>query len=224
MDHCKHCGSEVKNTDKFCSSCGKKTKSSSKWKYIFGFLAIILLINLCSDLHENSTVTPEKSLEENSEIVSDAKIQKEEKNYQTLSEIDKMSNKISRRLVIESDNYVEFGFPYQGRQKATLSLRKHPRFGNDVYVSIEKGQIVCSSLEDCIITITFGNEKAERFSTAEPSDYSANILFIQNYKPFVEKIKKNSLVYIEMSFFQEGVRTLEFNISDELQEELKKNW
>ena len=49
---------------------------------------------------------------------------------------------------VRSSNTISLDSPYQGDQHATLSLRKHPKYGNDVYISIDKGQLLDSDYNE----------------------------------------------------------------------------
>src|SRR5687767_13457752 len=41
----------------------------------------------------------------------------------------------------QSTNTISLGFPYEGPQHCILSIREHPEYGRDVYLTIEKGQL-----------------------------------------------------------------------------------
>jgi hypothetical protein len=56
------------------------------------------------------------------------------------SSTDPMASRPSRAASIESENTVDFDFPYQGPQHATLTLRNHPSYGRDVIVTIREGR------------------------------------------------------------------------------------
>jgi hypothetical protein len=49
------------------------------------------------------------------------------------STTDPMASRPSRTASIQSENTVNFDFPYQGPQHAILTLRNHPSYGRDVY-------------------------------------------------------------------------------------------
>lgn len=126
---------------------------------------------------------------------------------------DNMSGKPVRRAYVSSINTVDFKFPYSGTQRATLTIRKHPRWGTSVYVAIDKGQFVCG-YDDCDVRVRFSKGNAQRMSASEPDDHSSNILFISNASSFIAQARKSDKVYIEADFYQEGTRVFEFDISD----------
>src|SRR5690606_7049584 len=67
---------------------------------------------------------------------------------------DPMTKGITKTARLQSENSLSLDFPYQGEQKATLIVRNHPQFGNDVIFRIEKGQILCRTY-DCSVTVAF---------------------------------------------------------------------
>jgi len=125
---------------------------------------------------------------------------------------DSMSGKVIRYAVVESLNSVNFGFPYNGTQRGKLSLRKHPRWGESAYLSLDQGQFICG-YDSCNVRVRYGNGKPQRVGASEPNDHSTNILFISNHKQFVANAKKVDKVFIEAEFYQEGNRVFEFDVS-----------
>ncbi|MBD9609776.1 hypothetical protein [Pseudomonas sp. PDM08] len=125
---------------------------------------------------------------------------------------DSMTQKTINRALLGSTNRLSFDFPYRGTQQAQLQLRKHPRWGQDVILQIQKGQFLCNSYDGCSVSVRFGNGKPKEFSAGEPNDNSRTSIFIQGYSNFVSELRKVDKVYIEASFYQEGNRTLEFAV------------
>ncbi|SCZ47304.1 MULTISPECIES: hypothetical protein [unclassified Pseudomonas] len=126
---------------------------------------------------------------------------------------DKMSGKPVRQAYVSSINTVDFKFPYGGVQRATLTIRKHPRWGTSAYVAIEKGQFVCG-YDDCDVRVRFSNGNAQRMSASEPDDHSSNLLFISNAASFIARARRSDKVFVEADFYQEGSRVFEFDVSD----------
>ena len=124
---------------------------------------------------------------------------------------DEMTQKPIRKALVISTNTLSFGFPYDGAQHATLQLRKHPRWGSDVILEINRGQFLCSSYDGCSVTVRFGKGKPQRFSATEPDDNDTTLLFIRNYKGFVSQMRKVDQVVIEASFYQAGNQAMKFS-------------
>lgn len=125
---------------------------------------------------------------------------------------DSMTQKTINIALLGSTNRLSFGFPYRGTQQAQLQLRKHPRWGQDVILQIQKGQFLCNSYDGCSVSVRFGNGKPKKFSAGEPNDNSSTSIFIRGYSNFVSELRKVDKIYIEASFYQEGNRTLEFAV------------
>lgn len=125
---------------------------------------------------------------------------------------DDMSGKPVHRAYVSSINTVDFKFPYGGTQRATLTIRKHPRWGTSVYVAIEKGQFVCG-YDDCSVRVRFSKGNAQRMSASEPDDHSSTTLFVSNASSFINQARKSEKVYIEANVYQEGSRVFEFDTS-----------
>lgn len=78
------------------------------------------------------------------------------------SSTDEMSGRTTRRASIRSENTVNFDCPYHGPQRATLTLRTHPRCGRDAIFRSEKGQILCT-YSRCRVRVRFkGTARAPR--------------------------------------------------------------
>lgn len=130
-------------------------------------------------------------------------------NYQESK--DKMGRGTIKQAYVYSENKLSFDFPYQGLQRATLQLRKHPKYGKDVILRIEQGQFLCSSYNGCRVYVRFDNAKPITYNATEPSDHDSTVIFIRNYNSFVSRAKKSEKVYIEAEFYREGTRVMEFS-------------
>jgi hypothetical protein len=126
---------------------------------------------------------------------------------------DAMSKGTTYYAVVSSTNTVEFKFPYAEAQHAKLSLRTNPRNGKDIIFSIERGQILCRSYEDCTVLVRFDDEPATDYSAVGAADNSTETIFIRNYGRFIGKILKAKRVRISTNIYQEGAPVFEFDVS-----------
>lgn len=126
---------------------------------------------------------------------------------------EKMTGGTTYHASVYSTNTVNFNSPYNGEQHARLSLRTDPKYGKDIFFSIEKGQILCHSYEDCSVLVRFDNEKPTTYSGVGPADNSSETVFIRNYDRFVAKIQKAKIVRISTNIYQEGAPVFEFDVS-----------
>jgi hypothetical protein len=124
-----------------------------------------------------------------------------------------MSKDAVYQAQVSSSNTVDFDFPYAGAQHATLTLRIHPRHGKDVIFSIERGQILCHSYENCTVLVRFDDEQAVNFTAVGAADNSTEAIFIRNYGRLVEKMLKAKRVRIAASIYQQGTPMFEFDVS-----------
>lgn len=136
---------------------------------------------------------------------------KDRGSWEYFSSTDPMSDKPVNYARVQSDNTFQFDFPYQGEQHATLSLRRHPKWGKDVIFSIEKGQILCSSY-NCPVRVRFDDEPARTYEGNEPADNSSESIFIPAYSTFTSKLAKAKRVRIEVNVFKQGTLTTEFKV------------
>lgn len=111
---------------------------------------------------------------------------------------------------VDSQNSAYFDFPYQGGSTLSMTVRKHPAYGDDVIFKISKGQFVCHT-DDCTGTINFG-AGAEAISLSEPDDNSSDTLFVTNGNYVIDRLKKAKRVIVELPFYQEGNRQFIFEM------------
>jgi len=131
--------------------------------------------------------------------------------YQTSDE--GMSGKPVRTASVTSTNTISLDFPYAGPQRGQLLLRRHPRWGNDVIFSIEKGQVLCHSYGDCDVRVRFDDGQVLRYQGTEPSDNSTEYVFIPAFSTFMKRLPKAKVAKVEVQIYQSGVQVFEFDVS-----------
>lgn len=127
---------------------------------------------------------------------------------------DAMGKSTIYQAQISSTNSVNFSFPYEGAQQARLTLRIHPRYGNDVILSIEKGQFLCSSYDGCSVLVRFDDDKAVKYVAASAADNSTETLFIRNYARFFAGVLKAKRVRIAASIYHQGEPIFDFDVGE----------
>jgi hypothetical protein len=110
---------------------------------------------------------------------------------------------------VTSENQAEFDFPYAGGSTLTMTVRKHPKYGQDVYFQISSGQFVCG-IDDCSGTINYGNGPRS-ITLVEPDDGSSDTLFAGNASSVISNLKQADKVIVELPFYQEGNRQFTFS-------------
>ena len=109
---------------------------------------------------------------------------------------------------VASENEVEFDFPYAGGSSLTMTVRKHPKYGEDVIFQISDGQFICG-IYDCEGAISFDG-KAETLSVGPPEDHDRKTLFSKYPGGIIGKLKNSKNVVVELTFYQEGNRQFTF--------------
>ena len=127
-------------------------------------------------------------------------------------DVDPMTSRKARYASLQSENALNFDFPYQGEQHGKLLLRDHPSHGRDVLVLIEKGQILCPSYDPCSIRVRFDEGTPQRWSAVGPADNSSTVIFLRNEEGFILKLRRSKVVRIQIPVYQEGEQMLEFQV------------
>jgi hypothetical protein len=115
---------------------------------------------------------------------------------------------------VTSLNTIELGYPYGGPQRATLTLLMAPDGSGDVIFEIERGQLLCESYEECLVSVRFDDGQREYFSALGPSDGSTTRIYISNYRKFYGKLNRAKRVRLAAGIYQGGAPAFEFDISD----------
>ena len=126
---------------------------------------------------------------------------------------DAMTGGTIKAAYTRSTNTVSFAFPYGGPQHATLALRKHPRHGQDVFLTLERGQFLCPPFDGCTVLIRFDGGTATRWNAIEPVDHRTTALFINNDKAFVARLRRAKTIRFAANFFQESEHLFIFNVA-----------
>lgn len=125
---------------------------------------------------------------------------------------DKMTSKKTYYASIEANEKLEFDFPYNGGTTATLTIRKKPG-ETDVYIQFSKAQLLIDSYDGSDYRIRFDNNPPSTYTFLGASDHSSDIAFVQNTSRFIRNLKQHKKVIVEMQFYKEGSRAIEFNIA-----------
>lgn len=135
------------------------------------------------------------------------------KQWNYSSDQDKMTGNSVYGAGVSSTNTVSFDFPYAGAQHGSLDLRSSKRTGKDVMFSIQKGQILCHSYQDCTVLVRFDDEKPVTYSAVGPADNSTEMIFLRGYDKFVGKLRKAKVVRISVNIYKQGAPVFEFDVS-----------
>jgi hypothetical protein len=126
------------------------------------------------------------------------------------AEEDKMTGKTATFAQMQSDNSLSLDFPYNGPNYGYLIVRKHPQYGLDVIVSINKGQILCSSYDGCKVNVRFGDKAPVTFRASASADHDSTSIFLRNPQGFIDHASKAKSIKLQMSIYKSGAPVLEF--------------
>lgn len=129
---------------------------------------------------------------------------------------DKMSGKATNTASITSDNSLDLAFPYAGRNHAFLTVRKHPQYGLDVILQIQKGQILCSSYSGCPIQVKFDDAPPVKFSGTGSADHDSKVIFFKDANRFINQATKAKKILVQANLYQAGAPVLEFSMNEPL--------
>ena len=125
---------------------------------------------------------------------------------------DEMRNQTTYSAILESNNSVDFDFPYSGGSTLSIQLRQDPKYGKDVIFFISKGQIPCFS--GCTASVKFDNGRIQtlRFVGAE-NGHADTIFLSNNVAGFVKQLRSSKTMMAEVEFYDEGRRQFQFDTS-----------
>lgn len=212
---CKECGQQMSSSARVCPHCGKQRSSTAKtgcaWIIVLFGTAVIWAIWKGAGVPDTSPVVSAPAIPASSTAEVPTPAVKTSSSYwEYRTTPDSMTSKPVHTARLESQNTVDFSFPYSGSQHATLILRQHPRYGRDVIFTIERGQFGCG-VEGCTIMVRFDDGPAERYNGTAPDDHSSTGVFLSPAARFEAKLRKAKMVRIESTFYQQGRQVFTFD-------------
>ena len=131
--------------------------------------------------------------------------------WQYEEDTDKMTSKIELFASVEAKEKLQFNFPYAGGSTATFMIRKKDG-KTSLLLLISKGQFHYNYGEQKQVRIRFDDTPAKNYNYSEASDGSSDVIFLNDEKGILAQIKASKKMLIEAEFYQEGNRTMEFNV------------
>ena len=204
-DSCPHCGHPIKQKSQE-NQQSQTGQTTAKKKSMNPLLLIILVIVGFSIIYAigNAIFDNGGSSSYNRPGINH--------NWQYSESTDQLTQKKIKIASAISKNTVNFQFPYDGTQRASLNVRSHPKWGREIYISLNKAHFLCS-FRGCNVSVRFDDKAPQRYYAVEPADHSTNTLFIKGFNKFVANAKKSKKIMIETQFYKEGSRVFKFNPS-----------
>jgi hypothetical protein len=131
--------------------------------------------------------------------------------WQYQDDADRMTGKPTRFASVDALESLNFDFPYKGRNIPTLTIRRHPTYGLDVILSVDKGQFLCG-VSGCSVDIKFDGKQPMRFEANGPASHNSTILFLKPAKRIVSLLQVSSTVLIQANFYKEGPQVITFPV------------
>lgn len=144
--------------------------------------------------------------------------------WQYRDSLDKMTDEKMSIASIQSDNKVEFSFPYQGGSQMNIVIRKRGERSAEAFILISKGQFSASEYSGTDkIEVRTDLQEPKVFKTIDPNDNSFDCLFIDNAADFLDYIYNAKVIKIRATFHDEGNRLFSFTSDMPLSVVLKQN-
>lgn len=126
--------------------------------------------------------------------------------YQTTD--DELTGKQVKMASVKSNEFT-LSSPFDGSQRATLTVRKHPRWGTDIQLRIERGVFSCLGV-DCQILARFDGGSILTFGASGAESGSPTLLFFDNPSRFLTLLKKSKTTQLAVNVLNNGEQTFEF--------------
>ena len=190
---------------------------------IVGVSFLVLCINMCNSITtSNGTYLDSDTGVIDTALYGNTPIEVEKKTWSLQTKQDEMDDSKSYWYSLQSDNYANFDFPYEGDSYLTITVRWMKKYGYDVLLEITDGQMVGNEYNGTnYVRVRFDGGKVQKFYYNEPNDGSSNLVFLRNAQKFIEKCKNAKDIIIEQEFYQEGVHQFKFHVDEPLPKKLK---
>lgn len=123
---------------------------------------------------------------------------------------DKMTSKKNYYATVDANEALDLKPPYDGPNTASVTVRY--KGGNNVYLSVTKGQFLANAVDGQPIKVRFDSAKAETYDCQAANDGSSNVIFISSASKFIAHLKKAKKLLIEAEMYDNGTQEMEFNI------------
>lgn len=170
--------------------------------------AILLSLIACSPKAPDANT---QAAANSSPVAAVAEVKPESPWYYFTNE-DKMSGDMVYFANVHSSNTVDFAFPYNGVQTASLTLTSDSRPKKSVMFSIEKGQILCQSYQDCLVQVRFDDNPPGYYKAVGSSDQSTTTIHFRDGDKFFKELQKAKRLRIAAEMYQEGSPVFEFDV------------
>lgn len=110
-----------------------------------------------------------------------------------------------------STNKIDFEFPYNGGSRFYLTVRNMGK-SNEVILQVSKGQFMTSISGSQSCRVKFDDEQPLKFTYNSAADGSSEVIFFNNSKNFLTKLRTAKKVMIEAPFYSAGNQIIYFDV------------
>ncbi len=132
-------------------------------------------------------------------------------NWDYSNDEDKMGTRI-KTATSTAKEVLEFDFPYQGGSIAYFTIRRKGG-QTDMYLRVSKGQFIANTYDESTCRIRFDQGKPVTFGILPAADYSSDIIFFESEQAILKRIRKAKKIVVEVEFYKEGKRQIEFDVN-----------
>ncbi len=186
--------------------------NSKRWHFVVATFAAFIMIGVTAPDVETETASKTTAPSKVTDS-AETKPTAPESKWAYDAEKDEMRGGETRYASLDAENTINLDFPY-GEQRGQIVIRESPKFGFDLLVGVPSGQVLCSSFRDSYINAKFDDGGIERFGCTDASDGTNNMVFLNDDRRFLQKLKKSKKLIVEAEFFQNGIQQMTFDTTN----------
>ena len=175
-------------------------------------VAMVALVCSCASCGSNQGANSQSSDSESiiAEVESVAEEDNSSTNWSYSSKIDEMDDSKSEWWTLRSLEPVDLDFPYN-EQYVYITVRKMKKYGTDVIVSVNSGQIHGNEYGGTnYIAMRFDGAPMEKWYFSEADDASSEAVFIKKTQAMIKKLEASKDIMLEIPFFDNGRKVVKF--------------
>lgn len=127
--------------------------------------------------------------------------------WETRETRDEMRGTTTRLACIEASSPLNLSFPY-AEAEAGFCFRDSPEHGHDAFFRVTEGQILCG-FDGCRVSVRFDDGPVEELRALGGAS-SSEVLFMRDADGFARRALRASRFVIEVEFYGNGRRQVEF--------------
>ena len=181
------------------------------FKIIGIILAVFFGIGIIGAIFsDNDTV--ESSAGESTEVKKDISKKAEDEpqsEWQYSEDSNEMDDTKTLYAVLESENEVDFEFPYDGGSTFEFMVRK-TNGKHEFLLTVSSGQFMTSIMNSEILRIRFDDNEVFDWNFSGAADGSADVIFPKYSKKLLTLLKGSKNMMIEAPFYSAGRKVIKF--------------